>query len=166
MEDKRQATKEELEKFSADIYKQVEGFVESDPIPNLAFALVADGSELRTAVTPLSNLSQGPEMVPQAVEGLLKTEGVIACAVVVESWVSFLPGMPAEVVKRLFPGKIPRPGVRSEAVCVSLHTTDSQVMALHAIRRRAGKRVLVEGKIMTGGVTLGGRMARVMPTRH
>lgn len=48
----------------------------------------------------------------------------------------------------------------------SLHTRDVQTAILHGIDRSGKRRTLIKGPALFEGLSLGGEMARAMPTRH
>lgn len=154
---------ESLADFSSEIYEQLAAMVgQTRQLPSMAFFGEIDpatGKARLVAMEPLSFHAQKGEP-PSATAERLIAEGRPLVALAHESWMTFLPGMPAKMAQTLFKTSAPRPGKRTEAVCVDIRTEASQSLAIHGIRKKAGVRVLEQGEILPSSITFGGRMAR------
>lgn len=140
----------------------------SDPMPPLAIGLRINGGSW--SLFPAANLSETKyrdrAKIAAMVERALAQPGVAAVAVVHEAWMSRAPGADdAEFSARTAHLAFAGDG-RAEAVMCALHTRDTQTAILHGIARTGKRRALIKGPALFEGLSLGGQMARAMPTRH
>lgn len=156
-------TREALAEFSSEIYERLASMVgQTRQLPPLAFFGEIDpstGKARLAAMEPLSFHAKRGEAPAETAERLI-AEGRPLVALAHESWMTFLPGMPLEIARSLFKTPAPRPGKKTEAVCVDIRTEATQSLAVHGIRKKAGVRVLEQGEILPPEITFGGRMAR------
>ena len=162
-------TADQLAEFTAIAFSRLEMHVaERDPmIPRAFGARLDQGRLVLNGDASLEDEAFGqPERIPRVIGGLLAMPDMEVVAVAHEAWARKLPGMPSDQIQQAMGHLSWNAEDKAEVVIFAIHGHDFQTAVLHAIWRVNGMRQLRMGPLSFDTLTLGGAMARDMPTRH
>lgn len=162
-------TKPQLEEFSLLVAERIRAHLAaSDPMkPRVMSCVLENGKAKLNGDALISDPEfSKPAAIPRMVDALLAVDGIVAVAVAHEAWVTKIPNMAPELFAQTMGHLAFMADGRAEGVIQALHGVGFQTAVLHGVDRSGATRRLTPGPMVFDALSLGGAMARDMPTKH